>query len=226
MVIYQNPDFVLGLLQEAFDQGLLESAETSLVTAEGKTVDSTEAADGKLSGSVKVPGIGEVGGSAGTDLARTHSSNSEVTSTDHKKFVYSQAFFLDQMRTALRDREQIQQVKGLKTIKQCSVGDFVEFDAYFEANEANVLLDILTPELTAEIARYVRRSKAQKEITDLVEQAQDAEVDISVEKINAIKALREAEANNQAELAGAIARAVRQDFRGDTTKEFYAQLGD
>jgi len=226
VVIYQNPDFVLGLLQETFKQGLLDYAETNSVISDGKEVNTVGGAGGKLGGSVKVPGVGEVRGSARTDASRTRSNNNEVTSTDHKKFVYSQAFFLDQMRTALHERGLITQAKGLKDFAQRVVGDFVEFDAYFSPNEVNVVLDILTPDLTAEIARYVRRSQGLKEVDQAVEQAKRADVDIPVERINGMKALHEAEANNQAELANAIARAVRQDFRGDTTKEFYATIGE
>lgn len=226
VVIYQNPDFVLGLLQETFKQGLLDSAETNSVISDGKEVNTVGGVEGKLGGSVKVPGIGEVRGSAGTDASRTHSNNNEVTSTDHKKFVYSQAFFLDQMRTALHERGLITQVKGLKDFAQRVVGDFVEFDAYFSPNEVNVVLDILTPDLTAEIARYVRRSQGLKAVDQAVEQAMRADLDIPLERINGMKALHEAEANNQAELANAIAKAVRQDFRGDTTKEFYATIGE
>ena len=226
VVIYQNPDFVLGLLQETFNMGILNAAETNMVTAEGQTVDTTGSAGGKLNGSVKVPGLGEFGGKFGADGERTNSNNSEVTSTDHKKFVYSQAFFLDQMRTEIRNRGLIKKVKGLKTFKRCAIADFVEFDAYFAPNEANVLLDILTPDLTAAITRYVRRSEGLKETDKRIEQAREAEVDISVDNISAMRAIYEAKANNQAELAREIAAAVRQDFRGDTTKEFYALIGD
>lgn len=225
VIVYQNPDFVLGLLQETFNMGVLDFEETSLVTAESKAANTTGSADGQVTGSVNVPFLGQVGGNAGTDVARTSSNNSEVTSTDRKKFVYSQAYFLDQMRTALRSRQLIKKVTGLRTIENCDVGDFIEFDAYFGANEANVLLDILTPNLTAAITRYVRLHKGLKQINEHVEQAQGGDVNISVEKINAMKAIYEAEARDQAELASAIAAAVRQDFRGDTTKEFYARLG-
>lgn len=225
VVIYQNPDFVLGLLQETFKQGLLDYTETNSVVSDGKEVNTVGGADGKLGGGVKVPGIGEVKGNVGTDVSQTHSNNNEVTSTDHKKFVYSQAFFLDQMRTALHERGLITQVKGLKDFTQRGVGEFVEFDAYFAPNEVNVVLDILTPDLTAEITRYVRRRQGLKEVDQVVEQAEMANADIPVERINRMKALYEAKANDQAELAKAIARAVRQDFRGDTTKEFYATIG-
>lgn len=225
VVVYQNPDFVSGLLQEIFKKGLLEYSELNEGSANERKTDTAGTANAKADGGANIPFLGQAGLDFGGDLTRRHTHTNEVSSTDRKKFVYSQSFFLDQVRTALRKRNHIRPVNGLGDVKNCKVGDFVEFDACFVPNEANVLLDILTPDLTAEIARYTRRSEGRKEIEQLVDQAVNAETEISVGKISSIRALREAEANDQADLAAAIAKAFRQDFRGDTTKEFYAEIG-
>lgn len=82
-------------------------------------------------------------------------------------------------------------------------------------NEIIALLDILTPELLAEIARARVRSEG---LAGFDAFAGDFDGLQTFLKKNAAKA------EMQSELAHAIAKAVRVDFRSEKTREFYGTI--
>ncbi|HEX5018689.1 MAG TPA: hypothetical protein VFX15_14015, partial [Actinomycetes bacterium] len=98
------------------------------------------------------------GGQLSRSLAEAQGSISKVT----QNFAYSQAYYLYLARGALTERGQLTRLSNSDDATALKVGDFVEFSATFRANEMTALLDILTPDLIAEITYYSVRSDGVK----------------------------------------------------------------
>lgn len=225
VIVYQNADFVSGLLQEIYQTGILETAETDTTSSVAKSDESSDKTGVSGGGGINFPSFFKADLKASGEHVREQAENDERAVADRKKFVYSQAFYLDKVRTALRNWGQVRAVSSLEDANSIGIGDFIEFEAAFTANEANAILDILTPELTAAIARYLRKSEGTKEMDEVTERLGAIDGVPSVEKVSAIRAIHEAKAEDQAELAAAVTTAIRTDFRSDKTKEFYATIG-
>lgn len=222
-IVYQNADFVSAMLQELFQIGLVESADndyTATTTGATKT-DTTGGGKAAVSGSVPGVARGEISGSGERVHHQAHQD--ENVTAARKRFVFSEPFYLDAVRRELGVREQITTVTG-DNASSIAPGDIVEFAASFRPNEVNALLDIATPELVGEIARYVVRASTRAAINDRVQDAADAGVDMNATQIAAQRALGEDEANDKATLATAVAHALKVDTRGAASKEFHATI--
>lgn len=222
VVVYQNADFVSGLLQEIYKAGLLQTSDIENSSTTGSRSESDKSLKAGAEANV-LPWPISLGAQGGYEH---HKDNSEeVAATRHNKFVYSQEYYLDHVRSELRRQELITRIHDAQDASDLHAGDFIEFEARFEANEVNAILDILTPELTAAITRYIQQDRGLKELDALRQQASDVDVDFSVEKISGIREIHAAKGENKAALAAAITSAIRTDFRGSDTKEFYASIG-
>jgi hypothetical protein len=151
------------------------------------------------------------GGQLSRSLEEAQGSISKVI----QNFAYSQAYYLYLVRGALTERGQLKSLNNADHAEDLEVGDFVEFSATFRANEMPALLDILTPDLIAEITYYSARSDGVKKF--------DAYDNFEALKIFSEK--NEIKARMQADLAREVARAVRVDFRAAKTREFYGTIG-
>lgn len=225
VIVYQNADFVSGLLQEIYQTGILEIAETDTTSSDTRSDGSSDKTGISGGGGINFPTFFKTDFKASGEHVQEQAKNDERAVADRKKFVYSQAFYLDKVRTALRNQGQVRSANSLEDANSISTGDFIEFEAAFTANEANAILDILTPELTAAIAHYRHKSEGIKEMNEVTERLGTIDGVPPVETLNAVRVIHEAKAENQAELIAAVTTAVRTDFRGDKTKEFYATIG-
>lgn len=223
VTIYQNPEFISGLIQEMYKTGLLETRETESKSTNSQNSSSTASmgAEAEVEGRLfPLKARARANGQYSGGL----SENDEKAAANSLKFVYSQAYYLDQVRSTLRQQNRIIVLDSLGAAKKIKAGDFVEFEASFRANEANAILDILTPELTRSIAHYFRKAAGIEQIEEISADLEAVDENISIEKITAIRAIHEEKAENDAKLAAAVTKALRTDFRGDVTKEFYAQI--
>lgn len=224
-IVYQNPDFVSAMLQEIFQMGLLDSAEHdyTTTTTESSTTDTTGGAKAEVGAAV--PGLVKAALSGSGERVLHHAHQDDGVSAARKRFVFSEPFYLDAVRRELTHRNHITAVTD-DTATTIAAGDIVEFTATFRPNEITALLDIATPELAGEIARYITRSATRAEVGELVAGAAAAGEAIPVESINAQRALGEAEASDKAALATAVAMALKVDTRGAASKEFHATITD
>lgn len=217
VIVYQNADFVSGLLQEIYQIGLLESAELDIQSTSSQAETSKKSGGAKAGLSFNAPLISKTELSAAADYIGEQARSDEGITADRKKFVYSQAFYLDRVRAALRSSA-VRPLTSATDAATSRVGDIVEFSASFRANEVNAILDIATPQLTSAITQYLTRRGGTEEMRDLPD-------DVDHRTIVKLREIQELEAADRADLAKAVTTAVRADFRGDRTKEFYAEIG-
>ena len=212
VVVYQNPDFVSGLLQHLLGAGLLESAETE----EHETASSTDNASSTRAarGGAKVGALGQ-GFELGGDLqkVRDQIQADESQRAQRLKYVFSQAYYLNYLRHLLAEQGRITTVRTYDDAAELSPGDLVEYSSTFQANEINAVLDIATPELVSAVTKYVMLERTRKELRNIPGDDHQALI--------AHRTIGEQHANDAAELSSAIAHALRQDFRSEHTREFY-----
>ena len=213
--IYQNPDHVAGILQQVYGQPLVEAEQREQRSESSKSKRRGRGATGsaKIRGSLPTIGAAEAG--FGGQLSRSMEEAFGTASKVTQNFAYSQAYYLYLVRSALTERGQLKPLNNSADAAGLEVGDFVEFSASFRANEMTALLDILTPDLIAEITYFRTRSDGVARF--------DAYDDFKALQIFAEK--NEIKARMQAELAREVARAVRVDFRAEKTREFYGTIG-
>jgi len=213
--IYQNPDHIAGILQQIYQAPLVvaESREHSSDRSDSERRD--QSGTGGLSGSVSIPGLGGLGASVGGQRGRVAETGLAASSRLTQNFEYSQAYYLTLVRNHLREHNILKTVLGTDDADQVKVGDFVEYRATFRPNEINALLDILTPDLIAAITYHHYRTQGIKAFDDWT----------NFEELKAFSEKNIALAQAQADLARAIAEAVRVDFRSQKTREFYGTIG-
>lgn len=181
--IYQNPEYVSGILQQASSQPLV-------VEEVRERVARMAAGDG-------------------------NGNTEEPSMRSSQSYKYSQALYLYAVKDKLRSRDELHYVSDSVQSRKLRAGDFVEFTAGFRANQVNALLDILTPDLVAEVVAFnVRRSSLA--IFDGYP---------TFEEIQRSSAESMVKSEVYSSLARAIAQAIRVDFRSESTREFYGTIG-
>lgn len=213
--IYQNPDHVDGLLQQAY--------QAPLITGEGRENRREQTTQGETGGSgggkakVKgsVPSLGSIEAGISADFNRRRQEGDIHVGATESSWVYTRAYYLHLVRAYLRNNGLLKAVAGKGDVAELQVGDFVEYQATFTPNQVAALLDILTPELVAKVTRSMVQAK-------LIE-GFDEWHDFEAREGHVAKMERHIAAAD--EVARAITNAVRVDFRTDKTREFYGTVG-
>lgn len=216
LVIYQNPEYVSALLQQLFAIGLPveEFAETFNAGMRQRT---TEAGlRGGAKAGVKFPFLSNASIHAEAEAKTSGGSESKEEQRQQQKFLFTQANYLHNVRGALDERGLIFRISGSESVARLKPGVFVEFSASFTPNEVNSILDIATPELVAAIVKRNHTKDALKAF----------DFDTTHEARQAFAMKVQLEAESKAELAAAATVAVRQDFRNETTREYFGTVGD
>jgi hypothetical protein len=211
--IYQNSEHVSGILQQLFGEPLVTEQSRESLDERKDSSGTTTNTGGAAQVAVKAP---IVQGSVKGDRTRGSREDQDLTLSTRSvtNFVYSQAYYLYLVRDTLRARGHLKTVASSDDALGLSSGDFIEYQATFRPNEINALLDILTPDLIAAITAYRVRSQGAR----LLEGFEDIE-DLKSEWFKA-----ETKASVQADLARAVATALRVDFRSESTREYYGTI--
>jgi hypothetical protein len=221
-IVYQNADFVSAMLQEMYQLGLLQSAESDSTGKSSVTDSKQRRAGGAANAEGTAPFVAKVGGKIGGEWVRQQTEADEQTTAQRQKFVYSQAHYLDAVRRGLIERGQLS-----ADAFAASAGDIVEFTALaVRPNEVNAFLDIATPTLVREITRFAVRHSKRAEIQEVFDEAEAAGVDIDAGKISAQRAIHELAASDAADMAEAVAGALQVDARRTATREYHAAVSD
>lgn len=212
--VYQNADHVAGLVQQIFEAPLVvdETRENTGDTSKGTELGGTVDLHLEAQAAIPLMGRAKAGGDAAGNILRSQAVTTASRTT--QSFVYSQAYYLRTVRAALRASGALRILSQESDADTLATGDIVEFSATFASSEIAALMDVLTPELVAEIASssVIRQVAATHDDYDSYEEFQRA--------ILAGKTRAEA----QRTLAGNITRAVQADFRRDKTREYLGSI--
>lgn len=218
--IYRNGDHVAGLLQQLYKQGLLRTASSETGTGKTKKKSTQGTGRGNASAKADVPVVAAAELALAGDLALGLDREDRH---DHKQvfaYEYTADYYLDLVRHHLRTQDLIRSVASIKRARKLQVGDWVEFQASFTANQLVAILDILTPEMAAEVARYRKRREA-LEGFDLLHKLEAPNYQ---DKVAAYQIRSQMAETAAADLAAAVTSAIRADFRGEPTREYYATI--
>ena len=212
--IYQNAEHVSGILQQAYRQPLVIDESRESQSEHSQDNDRELDASGKASGSLGVHFLGKVAVEANTGGSLKSGDSITASAKSTQNFVYSQATYLYIVRERLEELGQLKNVSSIGDATALQSGDFVEYQATFRPNELGTILDVLTPELVAEIVRSKIRHKGLRIFDDYPD----------MEKFKRMAEKNIAESELWASLASSITKAVRADFRSEKTREYYGSV--
>lgn len=213
IVIYQQPDHVAGLLQQLYGEGLVVSRVREATGENESAAASTKGASGGIDGAVKAPLLGQVGAKASGTFDSSESGRNLQGNRSSWEYVFSQSYYLYLVRARLQEAGLITKVTNLASAKRLRPGDFVEFEATFQPDQLAAALDILRPDLVAQLTRKLRIRNWVKSDVGSYEEMQT--------NLTKFKENLEAEVS----LAAVLADAVRVDFRSEKTREYYGDIG-
>lgn len=216
LTIYRNDEFVAGLIQQIFNIGLPVDEIRETLQANATQRASEVAGHGNVSASYNAPFLPAAKGDVGGSYTGTNSGDARGEYKNHLTFQYTQANFLHNIRQQLHAQDLVATVSDIGSLEGVEVGHFVEFSATFEANELNSILDLATPDLVASITRWLAK-KDQRAKFDYYYSQGHEEFQKFLQRSNM-------EAEARAEIAAAATQAVRQDFRNETTREYFGSV--
>lgn len=216
LVIYQNKEYVSALLQQLFNIGLpIEQLRDTLNESirEQATEGNVAATFGAEIRLPVVPVGVKAGGTGDLKLGNKDDTRSEDKTSLQSR--YTQANYLHNVRQKLQELSLVTKMTDRNSLENLEAGSFVEFSASFEPNEINSLLDLAAPELVAAVTKYLHRKKALKDFDFASGDFDDRQNFLA--KV-------EQEAISRAEVAVATVAAIRQDFRNETTSEYFGRV--
>lgn len=211
--IYQNPDHIAGLMQQIYGAPLVtgETRDTDQRNEQNTAV--AGGGNGGLSAEVKLPALGSIKAEAGGTGSVDTASAVSTTSRTSQSFVYSQAYYLNVVRSALRQQGVVRELRQEQDIATLQPGDFVEYTADFAPSTIPALMDVLTPGLVSAIVEW----RTRKEGRDAIDFT-------NFEKLKADALELDMKANANAALAESVTAAVQSDFRQEKTREYFGTV--
>lgn len=214
--IYQNAEYVEGILQQAYQRPLLTDFSQSSEENESDSDSSARVGESSVRGSAKIGGFGaegvlQGGGSSGQNV----SSSTGSTYTSNSK--YTQSYYLHAAIRSLRNIGAIKEVSGADEARGLRPGDFVIYSAEFRPSQLISILDIATPDLVERIVHHFSFKSAL--------QADSASKKHDQKAVLAAIARAEASSGSLSAIARAATEALRIDFRSPNTREYYGQVG-
>lgn len=214
--VYQNPDYVVGLLQQMVQRGLITVEEIEHKNEAASADTKARAGKADVDVGANAGPLGRLSIAFGAEGSRARDSSISSGDVLRQRIEYSQAYYLFLVRRLLNEAKRVRSLKGLADAGEVMVGDFVEYKARFRADEAGAILDVATPELAAAVAKYVEHRRTIGGF-DSIEGGFDG--------LQVYLAKRRIVEEGSAEFARAVATAVRVDFRSDATRQYYGEVG-
>lgn len=211
--IYQDALYVEGLLQQLgkaliTDISLADDHHNTQKTNTGTT------GGGDIGVDLKIPTVGGVKANArltGNDGAASETAAGQKATRNYK---YTSAFYLHEVRRDLHQHGLLKTISADAEVDALQIGDFIEFQASFRPDELIALLDVLNPSLVGAIMTWIRRNQIRPSILDALtdEARQSAFLEYQTQP------------EADADLARAVAEAIRVDFRSVFTREYYGSI--
>lgn len=213
--IHQNPDHVAGLVQQIFNAPLVTSLTVDTDNTDAKSKSTEVGGSAEASMKIPVPLPVPIGAHGKLDGNLSHAGATAITTSSHQSqsFVYSQAYYLDLVRTQLRERNLLTDITSIASVDALTIGDFVEFQASFTAPSIPSIMDVLTPDLVGAITEFTIRRTGRDEI-DFAD----------YDSIKGAAAEVEMKAASARELAANVTLALQADFRQEHTREYYGRI--
>lgn len=212
--IYQNPDYVEGILQQTYGQPLYTDFANEAHSEQGDSRDTSKGGRAKGGLSTKFPGLFDAGMAVEADYERRLGSQQITGNTATTRAHYTQPYYLHVVRSALHQAGLIREVEGKNDATNLRPGEFVEFSASFTPNQVVALLDIVTPDLVEQVVR-------RKLFAERMGSFEGGAVD----KVQEFKLRLDGDMDTKGSIGRAMTEAVQADFRSAKTREFYGQIG-
>lgn len=213
--IYQNPDYVEGILQQTYGQPLFTEFANESRSEHEDSQGTTKGGKAKVGLAAKFPGLFAGDAAVEADYEKRLGSQQVTGSTATSRARYTQPYYLHVVRSVLRQTGLIRDVKGRDDATNLRPGEFVEFSASFTPSQVVALLDIVTPDLVEQIVRSNR-------FTERMHSFEGG----TVEKVQEFKLRLDGDMDTWGAIGRAATEAVRADFRSAKTREFYGQIGE
>lgn len=214
--IYQNAEYVEGILQQAYQRPLLTDFSQSSEEVESDSDSLVKDGNNSLRGAAKMAGL-ELEGS----LRGGSSSGQDVSSSTGRMYTsnskYTQSYYLHAAIRSLRNLDAIKDVSGAAQASGLRPGDFVMYKADFQPSQIISMLDIATPELVERVVQHFAFKSAL--------QADSASKKPDQKAVQAAIARAEASSGSLSSVARAAMEALRIDFRSPNTREYYGRVG-
>jgi len=211
--VYQNPEHVAGLVQQIFNAPLVTTVVVDTDQTDEAKKDTEVAASAEAKGDLKIPFTGGLEAQVGANVSRSTGTAITTSSRSSQSFVYSQAYYLDLVRHALRDQGLLTDLSGVAAIDAMEVGSFVEFEATFRAPAFPSIMDVLTPDLVGAIVEFTTKRSGR----DSIDFTDVAGLTAAVHEL-------EMKATARKHLAASVTKALQADFRQEHTREYYGAI--
>ncbi|WP_152442250.1 DUF6414 family protein [Rhodococcus ruber] len=215
VIVYQNADFIGGLLQAVLNDGLARTGETEFVSGGDHSTSRESRGDGGAQLKGGVPGIGEGALSLGGGGSRTTTETQNQGNTQRYQLSYDSALYLHRLQAALG--ESIQNISNAVEPSEVQPGRLVTFTGRFQPDPLSTLLDLATPELVAQVAHFIAKKSSPIDFNS---------DNWNLERVQAQWAEIDREAERRSALARTIAETLRTDFRRSSTLEFHCSIDD
>ena len=213
--IYQNGEYVSGILQQLYGQPLLTDFSSQAAQGGSESTDKGGGANAGAKAKGGAPGLGSIELNIGADYDKRLLEQKTTGTTSTQNFQYTQAYYLYAARAALKENGALSEVSGREDAGRLQPGDLVEYTATFSPSQLISVLDIVTPEMVSAIVRKMTRDQGMKEF-----------VGGAPEAVQAYKVRLDSKVEAAGEVAFAVTTAAKVDFRSETTREFYGRIGD
>lgn len=221
IAVYQNGDHVSGILQQAYNRGLLLKDTQESGRQDAQTQSRRSQGELGVDAGGEVAFLARAAAKAGYSRERGTGDENRQDQRVVSSYEYTEAYYLHVVRRHLREQGLLRSVATFADANHLEIGSFVEFQASFRPNQITPFLDILTPDLLGRCFHYRRMSGAAAKLGAL-------EGFDGLEGFDRVKAFAEQariQADADADLARAVATAVRADFRSEATREYYGTVG-
>lgn len=212
--IYQNPEYVEGILQQLFEQPVFTEYSVENRHDQQDSGSKTRGHRTSVRGNIGFLGAGQAEASGALEGGRSEDHRTAAGGTGVSRGKFTQPYYLHTVRGALKSKKLIRRPRGASSAENLRPGDFVEFTTQFTSNQVNTLLDIATPGLVEAAARKMAHDK---------EMASFKGGDL--EKVQAFKLTMDAKQDAWGAIGRSLTEAIKADFRASKTREFYGQLG-